>query len=608
MGSGNSNTASDFGFWVRSYRREAGLTQRELAAKAGLSIGALRDIEQSRRTRPKATSLASLVSALKLSPAQTANLTLAATLPGRRHHALPPSRSRPAGSGHTPEAGTGVRGRGLWCALLGPLEAFRDGLPLHLGPPARRVVLGLLLMKPGSFVRRDTIIGVLWGEAPPATAIALVQAHVSRIRKLLSARDDGRALIDSSGGAYRLRLTADEADLLAFRELSAQAAMSRAGGDDVMAAELYERAISLWRGEPFADVELLSRHRGAVAMRQELTEALLRYAEVARGLGQHHRVLSRLRAAAEAEPLNEEVHASLMITLAGQGQQAAAVWVYQELRSRLHRELGLSPAAVLTQAYAGVMRQDFQARALPALAAVIPRQLPAAQPGFTGRLAVLAELSALAERYPTAARGAAIVAFTGTAGVGKTALAVHCAHQVADRFPDGQLFVNLRGSGSSEHPVSPTDALRDFLAVLGVPAGEIPTGEDRLVALYRSLLADRCVLIVLDDAAATDQLRPLLPGSMKCLVLVTSRTQLTGLATTAGAHMIRLGVLAEAESRSLLASQLGAERTAAEPTAVDELITLCGGLPGALREAAASAAGRPGVPLADLVAGMRERA
>ncbi len=360
MGSGNSNTASDFGFWVRSYRREAGLTQRQLAAKAGLSVGALRDIEQSRRTRPRAASLASLVSALELGPAQAANLTLAAALPRRRRQAPPLSRSQPGDSDFTAKVRPAVRGKGLWLALLGPLEAWRDGLPLHLGPPARRVVLGLLLMEPGSFVRRDTIISVLWGKSPPATAIALVQAHVSRIRKLLSVRD-GRGLIDSSGGAYRLRLAGDEADLLAFRELSMQAAASRAGGEDAVAAECYERAVSLWRGEPFADVELLFRHRGAVAIRRELTEVLLRYAEVARGLGQHHRVLARLRAAAEAEPLNEEVHASLMITLAGHGQQAAAIWVYQELRARLHREFGLLPAAVLAEAYARVIRQDFRA-------------------------------------------------------------------------------------------------------------------------------------------------------------------------------------------------------------------------------------------------------
>ncbi len=501
-------------------------------------------------------------------------------------------------------------------------------MPLYLGPPARRVVLGLLLMEPGAFVRRDKIIDVLWGESPPSTAVGLVQAHVSRIRKLLNFRDYGSgndAVIDSAGGAYRLRLAGTEADLLAFRELAAQATAARARGDDAAAVEDYERAVSLWRGEPFADVEPLSRHRGTIAIGQELTDVLLLYAEVARALGQHHRVLPRLRAIADAEPLNESVHANLMITLAGSGQQAAAIWVYQELRSRLDREFGLYPTAELAQAYAGVLRQDFRAgsqarpparaQALPAPAAVIPRQLPAAQPHFTGRRGELGALSALAERDLVerdlverdlaAANGVVIAALTGMAGIGKTALAVQCAHQVADRFPDGQLFINLRGSGPSGPPVPPIDAVRGFLTALGVPAAEIPPDTGRQAALYRSLVADRRMLIVLDNALGAEQLRPLLPGSPECLVLVTSRNRLAGLATADGAHLITLGVLTKAESRSLLASHLGAERTAAEPMAVSDLITLCCRLPLALRDAASRAAAQPGMPLAALVAEMR---
>jgi len=236
---------------------------------------------------------------------------------------------------------------------LGPLEAWGGGVPLSLGPPARRAVLGLLVMDPGVLVRRDAIVDVLWGDAPPRTAVGLVQAHVSRIRRLLGSRDrlggnDG--VIDSVGGSYRLSVSGAEVDLLVFRDLARRAAAARAAGEDVTAGECYERAVSLWRGEPFADVDVLVGHPGVTALRQELTGALLRYAEVACALGQHYRVLSRLRALAGAEPLNEPVHARLMIALAGSGQQAAALRVYEDVRSRLDWELGLYPGEELAEA------------------------------------------------------------------------------------------------------------------------------------------------------------------------------------------------------------------------------------------------------------------
>ena len=237
---------------------------------------------------------------------------------------------------------------------------------------------------------------------------------------------------------------------------------------------------------------------------------------------------------------------------------------------------------------------------------VVPRQLPAASRSFTGRARELAALSALVERDLRQASGVVIAALTGMAGIGKTALAVHWAHQVADRFPDGQLFVNLRGSGPSGTPVTPTDAVRGFLTALGVPPARIPPDTDGQAALYRSLLAGRRMLIVLDNAQDAEQVRPLLPGSPGCLVLVTSRNRLTGLAAAEGAHLITLGVLTEAESHDLLASNLGAGRAMAEPVAVSELIALCGRLPLALCDVAARAVARPGLPLAALAAEMRD--
>jgi hypothetical protein len=423
-------------------------------------------------------------------------------------------------------------------------------------------------------------------------------------------------VIDSVGGAYRLSLSGTKVDLLVFRNLAVRAATARADGDDATAAECYERAVSLWRGEPLADVDILRGRPGITALGQELTGVLLRYAEVACAMGHHYRVLPRLQALADAEPLNERAHARLMIALAGSGQQAAAIRLYEDVRSRLDRELGLYPGEELAEAYVRVLRQDIRAgnggrprarpQALTVTAHVVPRQLPAAPRCFTGRAGELAGLSALMERDLVRPSGVVIAALTGMAGIGKTALAVHWAHQVADRFPDGQLFVNLRGSGPSGAPVKPDEAVPGFLTALGLPPARIPPDTDGQSALYRSLLAGLRMLIVLDNAYDAEQVRPLLPGSPGCLVLVTSRNRLTGLAAAEGAHLMTLGVLAEGESRDLLALHLGAGRATAEPVAVTGLTALCGRLPLALCDAAARAVARPGLPLAALASEMRD--
>jgi DNA-binding SARP family transcriptional activator/DNA-binding XRE family transcriptional regulator len=617
MMTGESDKDPHFGALVRAYRREMGLTQRELAARAGLSLAALRDFEQSRRRRPRAHSLAALIDGLDLDRDQAAGLARAAALPRPRPDEVSSVHRRQGDSDSARRGHSPGRDKGLWLSVLGPLEAWAEGKPLRFGSPARRAVLGLLLLDPGVPVRRDAIVDLLWGDSPPRTAVSLVQAHVSRIRRALKGGrrfDNDDEVIDSFGDAYRLSLSAMEVDLLHFRDLAARAAAARGDGHDATAAEYYERAVSLWRGEPFADVAALRGHPGITALRQELVGVLLQYAEVTRELGQHNRVLVRLQALADAEPLNERVHAYLMIALAGSGQQADAIRVYEGVRSRLDRELGLYPGEELADAYMRVLRQDLRApdreqmhARLPALAASghpVPRQLPAAPRHFTGRASELAWLSALAEQDMTHAKGVVIATLTGMAGIGKTALAVHWAHQKAARFPDGQLFVNLRGSGPGK-PVPPTDAVGGVLISLGVPPARIPPDIDGRAALYRSLLADCRMLIVLDDAHNAEQVRPLLPGSPTCLALVTSRSWLTGLAAE-GAHLMTLGVLPETESRKLLALHLRGSSTTADPVMINELAAACGGLPLAVCDAAARAVARPGLPLDSLASELRD--
>jgi DNA-binding SARP family transcriptional activator/DNA-binding XRE family transcriptional regulator len=355
MGSYGEGLACEFGSLVRKYRHAAELTQLELAETAGISVAALRDFEQSRRHRPRSGTLAALTAALDLDPEQAASFARAA---GARRSEEAPIQPWHGGTARAlglwePHC------QGLWITALGPLEAWRDGTQLPLGPPARRAVLGLLLTDPGAPVRRDTIIDVLWGEAPPPTAAGLVQAHVSRIRRHLDPWQlFGSGVISSARGAYRFCLSSEELDLLAFRNLAAHAAAAWANGDEAIAIECYEQAIRMWRGDPLADLAMLDGYPGITALRQELVGVLLRYVEVACALGLYFRVLPRLRALADADPLDESVHALLMIALAGCGQQAAAIRVYQSVRSRLDRELGLYPGEELTKAYGRVLRQD----------------------------------------------------------------------------------------------------------------------------------------------------------------------------------------------------------------------------------------------------------
>jgi DNA-binding SARP family transcriptional activator len=480
-------------------------------------------------------------------------------------------------------------------------------------------------MEPGVLVRRDTMIDVLWGEEPPRTAVGLVQAHVSRIRRLLDPRKGtgygdevigGDGVISSVRGAYRLSLSCEQLDLVVFRDLAARAAAAWVSGEETTAIESYEQAVGLWRGDPLADLETLNGYPGVTALSQELVGVLLRYAEVACAVGLHSRVLPRLRALADADPLNEPAHARLMIALAGCGQQADAIRVFEGMRSRLDRELGLYPGGELTEAYVRVLRQDIRSRktgrvpmsrSAPADGVhVVPRQLLAGPRNFTGRAGELAALSALLEQEPGQASGVVIAALTGMAGIGKTALAVHWAHRVASQFPDGQLFMNLRGFGPSGAPVTSTEALRGFLVALGVAPAHIPADRDAQAGLFRSLLVGRRMLIVLDNAQDAEQVRPLLPSSPGCLVLVTSRNRLTGLAAVEGAHLLNLAGLTAPESRDLLRASVGAERAMAEPVAVSELIEVCACLPLALRDVAARAVARPGLPLAALAADMRD--
>jgi DNA-binding SARP family transcriptional activator/tetratricopeptide (TPR) repeat protein len=503
--------------------------------------------------------------------------------------------------------------------LLGPVVVRCDGVAVPVPRGRQRAVLAVLLLNAGRVVSVGEIAETLWGPAPPPSASATVRNYVKRLRRGLGNADQARILTRSPG--YMVRVDPGELDVARFEVLLAGARNSARGGSWDAAADKARAALALWRGEPLADVE-----SEALALREvpRLTELRLQAAELRIDaelrLGRHGEVIAELERLAVAHPLREHLHALLMLALYRDGRQAEALAVYRHARRVLVAELGAEPGAELRELHRQILTTG------PVLAApgsahlppgdvrmagaragpVVPRELPGPVPQFVGRAAELADLTGVLERA-SAQRPQTLVisAIAGMAGVGKTALAVHWAHQVADRFPDGQLHVNLRGYDPGQ-PVSAADALAGFLRSLGVAEQDIPAETGERAARYRSLLAGRRMLIVIDNARDVEQVRPLLPGSPSCVTVVTSRDALAGLVARDGGHRLDLSPMPPAEAVGLLRALIG-ERVDAEPEATVTLAGYCARLPLALRVAAERAAASPGVPLADVASELADQ-
>ncbi|HEU5108398.1 MAG TPA: BTAD domain-containing putative transcriptional regulator, partial [Micromonosporaceae bacterium] len=495
--------------------------------------------------------------------------------------------------------------------VLGPIELWSSGAALAIGGPKQRAVLALLLARAGTLLPVDDIVAELWDDRPPPSAGANARMYANNLRRLLAGRADA-AVLSRVGDGYRLDLNGAETDLSEFRRWVTDARQRSTAGDPATAVSRFDAALDLWRGPPVSDVpagRLLSRWR--VTVTEERWSAVEDRADALLRLGGHERVSADMRDLLTAEPLRERAHALLARARYQAGDVAGALAVLDDARRVLAEELGVEPGDELRELHKAVLNRDpgVARSARPAVpasrSAPVPRQLPAGVAGFTGRREFLRRLDAHLPDGRSAAAPATVLitAIDGTAGVGKTCLAVHWARRVAGRFPDGQLYVNLRGFDAAP-PMAPEDALRRFLDALGVPARQVPQDVEAQAALYRSLLADRRMLVVLDNARDAEQVRPLLPGSTGCLALITSRSRLTPLVVTSGADTMTLDVLSEREAHDLLARRLGAERVAAEPDAVDSIVAACGRLPLALAVVAARAA-QGGVPLGGLAAELR---
>ena len=476
--------------------------------------------------------------------------------------------------------------------LLGPLE-IRDnsGAPTLVTSAKQRVVFAALALQPGQVVSAESLVDCLWGDCPPATARETVHSHVTRLRKNLPATESTRIVTRAPG--YLLDVRAEDVDLYRARDLRKAAAEC---GDREKAVELLEEARDISRGDLLADVDSeLLRQRHVPAWEEFLTQLTEARIDAEMALGKHAEVLGELRSLISERPLAEHFRGQLMRALHATGQAGEALREYQRGRQALLDGLGVEPGSYLRSVHQEILTATGP---VPEPATAGPAELPHAIRGFVGREAELAELDKVAGE-------AGIVVLHGMGGVGKTTTAIHWAHGARSRFPDGQLHLNLRGFDHTEAPMRPAEALPRLLHSVGVPPGSVPSTVDEQAARLRSLLADRRTLVLLDNAADAEQVRPLLPGGRHCLVLITSRNRLSGLIAREHAAGVRIGPFSPAESTDLLTEYLGTARLRDDHANTAALAAYCGYIPLALSIVAARALEDPDLTPSELNAQLR---
>ena len=494
--------------------------------------------------------------------------------------------------------------------LLGPPELVVDRRTIDLGGPRQRLVLTLLALNANRVTSVEHLLDAVWGDAPPSTARGQIQICISALRKLFG--ESGSATIRTQPPGYVLTLGPGELDIDVFHARVAVGHEHAAANRPAEAVAELRAALALWRGPALAGISGAAALREATRLHERQAAVLEERIRLDLTLGRHQELIGELRALVAEQPLQERLHAFLMLALYRCGRQADALEAGRRARTLLAEEVGVDPGPELARMEQAILTRDpaldlptdraaadrpaeTRAAARPAEEAVaVPRQLPPSIADFTGRGGQLAEVNDVlcGDRDPFAMP---IVAVSGPGGVGKSSMVIRAAHEMVGEYPDGQLYADLRISDVDD---GASRQLARFLRALGVPGTSVPDDPIERAELYRSKLANRRVLVVLDDVSDEEQVLPLLPGSPHCAVITTSRTRLTGLP---GAYCIDVETLDADQSIALLGRIIGADRVAEEPEAGDRLVQLCSGLPLALRIAGARLVSRPHWRIEDLV-------
>lgn len=478
--------------------------------------------------------------------------------------------------------------------VLSRLELRSDeGAPITVSQPLIRAAICVLALKTDQPLASEQLRDLLWEPGVADRRAGAIKTCVSGVRRVLT-----HERLPHGHAGYRLRLLpGDTVDVLRFRDLASRAREAGGRGDSALAADLYERALALWRTPPLPDLPATAGMSGLAAAL--LAERRLAREELARHrltLGRHHELVPEVRAWVAEEPLSERLWARLLLALYRAGAKAEALRTYDEVRDVLVQATGSEPAPELRLLRRRIGADD--PGLLPGAASrTVPpgplaRQLPPDLRDFTGRDAERGRLRQLLS-FAAEATAPPVAHITGPPGIGKTSLAVHVAHAVAGAFPDGQLYVPL--AGASPSPRDPAAVLEEVLRAIGVAAGDVPGTLAGRAAMYRSRLAGLRVLVVADDVAGPGQAGPLLPGTPGCAVIITGRG---GAPSSDGAHLVALDRLPHAEGVRLLGRIVGRDRVEADRDAADRVVRACGGHPLALRVAGARLAARPSWPLA----------
>ena len=486
--------------------------------------------------------------------------------------------------------------------ILGPLEGFHGDKQLRIGGRRQQIALAMMLLELGKVIPLSRLIDAMWDCEPPVTARAQVQICISNLRRTMTAAG-GPDLIDTHSHGYLIRSEGSTLDLHAFEAAAAEGRQSLAAGNPAEAVMKFRAALGLWRGPALCDIPSTLVQNSVAHINEHKLTVLESCLQAELLSGQFDDVAAELVKLTSEYPLRERLRALQMTVLYRVGRQAEALEVYRSIHSTLTSELGIEPSRELQDLHQVMLHGDqlpecpgvamTRVPAVPAVSAppaAVPRLLPADIPDFTGRATIVdGVIMTLTAATSGGERSYAVPVsvLSGPGGAGKTTLAVHIAHRLADQFPDGQLFARLR---DGDRPAGPYEVLGRFLRALGVEGSSLPDSVEERAEMYRDLLSSKQVLVALDDVMSQEQVSPLLPGSSTCAVLITSRMRLTGLSAV---QRYEVGAFTRRSALELLARVMGAGRIQAEPDAADTLCQLCGDRPLALRIVAARLAARP---------------